>query len=132
MISERNNTIRNPNIWGALPPKTQDSRVISPCSRVLTKEMGVRSPKLSVWIGFAFLVLLLATSPAHAALKITTEYLYNLAKTFSRFYDKKLGVRVIDASPDSLRASRLHLCDLTARTLQAGLHLLGIETLEEM
>ena len=65
-------------------------------------------------------------------LNLLTEYLYELAKTFSRFYDKKIGVRVIDASPDSVRLSRLRLCDLTARALSLGLHLLGIETLDRM
>ncbi len=63
---------------------------------------------------------------------VLTEYLYELARTFSRFYDKKLGVRVIDASPEAVRNSRLRLCDLTARTLKLGLHLLGIETVERM
>ena len=61
-----------------------------------------------------------------------TEYLYTLAKAFSRFYDKKVGVRVLDAEPETVRHSRLRLCDLTARTLRLGLHLLGIETLEQM
>jgi arginyl-tRNA synthetase len=63
---------------------------------------------------------------------VLTDYLYELAKSFSRFYDKKLGVRVIDASPESLRVSRLRLCDLTARTLKLGLFLLGIQTIEHM
>lgn len=63
---------------------------------------------------------------------VLTEYLYELAKEFSRFYDRKIGVRVIDASPDAVRTSRLRLCDLTARTLKLGLHLLGIETVERM
>jgi arginyl-tRNA synthetase len=63
---------------------------------------------------------------------VLTEYLYELARVFSRFYDKKLGVRVIDASPERVRMSRLRLCDLTARTLALGLSLLGIEMLEEM
>ena len=61
-----------------------------------------------------------------------TEYLYELAKAFSRFYDKKNGVRVIDAAPENVRNSRLRLCDLTARTLKLGLGLLGIETVERM
>ncbi len=61
-----------------------------------------------------------------------TDYLYELAKTFNRFYDKKLGVRVIDASPESVRVSRLRLCDLTARVLKVGLRLLGIQTIEQM
>jgi len=63
---------------------------------------------------------------------VLTEYLYELARAFSRFYDKKLGVRVIDASPEEVRVSRLRLCDLTARVLRLGLHLLGIKTLEKM
>jgi arginyl-tRNA synthetase len=63
---------------------------------------------------------------------LLTEYLYDLAKSFSRFYDKKLGVRVIDASPEEVRLSRLRMCELTARTLTCGLGLLGIETLEQM
>ncbi len=63
---------------------------------------------------------------------VLTDYLYELAKMFSRFYDKKLGVRVIDASPAELRLSRLRLCDLTARVLRLGLSLLGIATIEHM
>ena len=63
---------------------------------------------------------------------LLTDYLYDLSKAFNRFYDKKLGVRVIDAAPEPVRISRLRLCDLTARTLKLGLNLLGIETLEQM
>ncbi len=65
-------------------------------------------------------------------LNVLTDYLYELAKTFSRFYDKKHGVRIIDAPEESVRLSRLRLCDVTARTLKLGLHLLGIETVEQM
>ena len=63
---------------------------------------------------------------------ILTDYLYELARAFSRFYDKKLGVRVIDAEREETRVSRLRLCDLTARTLKIGLNLLGINTVEQM
>ena len=63
---------------------------------------------------------------------LLTDYLYELARAFTRFYDRKLGVRVIDASPESVRVSRLRLCDLTARALRLGLRLLGIETVEQM
>ncbi len=63
---------------------------------------------------------------------VLTDYLYDLAKSFSRFYDKKLGVRVIDASPEAVRVSRLRLCDCTARVLRLGLRLLGISTIEQM
>lgn len=60
-----------------------------------------------------------------------TDYLFELSKTFSRFYDRKLGVRVIDA-PEPARASRLRLCEITSRVLRLGLDLLGIRTLERM
>jgi len=63
---------------------------------------------------------------------VLTDYLYDLAKAFSRFYDKRLGVRVIDASPETLRLSRLRLCDSTARVLRLGLRFLGIATIEKM
>ncbi|MCB9850431.1 MAG: arginine--tRNA ligase [Phycisphaerales bacterium] len=63
---------------------------------------------------------------------LLTEYLYDLSRHFSRFYDRKQGVRVIDAEPESLRISRLRLCDLTARAIRTGLYLLGIKTLERM
>ncbi|RYX86258.1 arginine--tRNA ligase [bacterium] len=61
-------------------------------------------------------------------LNILTDYIYELAGAFSAFYR---DCRVLDA-PDDVRASRLALCDLTARTLQQGLQLLGIQTLEQM
>lgn len=61
-----------------------------------------------------------------------TDYLYGLSRAFSTFYDRERGVRVIDAEPEGVRLSRLRLCDLTARTLKLGLHLLGIEVLEQM
>jgi arginyl-tRNA synthetase len=63
---------------------------------------------------------------------LLTDYLYELSKRFSLFYDRRHGVRVIDAQPESLRLSRLRLCELTARTLNVGLSLLGIETVEQM
>lgn len=63
---------------------------------------------------------------------ILTDYLFELSKSFSLFYDRSRGVRVVDARPESTRLSRLRLCDLTARTLGLGLELLGIPTLERM
>ncbi|RZU52719.1 arginyl-tRNA synthetase [Krasilnikovia cinnamomea] len=53
-----------------------------------------------------------------------TGYLYGLATAFSAFYEK---CPVLSAPPQ-MRASRLALCDLTARTLRQGLDLLGIAT----
>lgn len=63
---------------------------------------------------------------------VLTEYLYSLSRTFSTFYDREHGVRVLDAESAAARASRLRLCELTARVLRQGLHLLGIPVLERM
>lgn len=55
-------------------------------------------------------------------------YLYAVATAFSAFYE---SCPVLQAEP-ALRASRLALCDLTARTLATGLDLLGITVVERM
>jgi arginyl-tRNA synthetase len=55
-------------------------------------------------------------------------YLYELAGHFTSFYE---NCPVLNSAAE-LRASRLILCDLTARVLQQGLKVLGIETLEQM
>jgi arginyl-tRNA synthetase len=55
-------------------------------------------------------------------------YLYELAGRFAQFYE---NCPVLKA-PDEVRASRLALCDLTARVLAQGLDVLGIEVLERM
>ncbi|MEX2218159.1 MAG: arginine--tRNA ligase [Phycisphaerales bacterium] len=57
------------------------------------------------------------------------QYLYDLAGAFSSFYD---ACHVVDAQTPEARLSRLRLCRLTLRTLEDGLHLLGIPTLERM
>ena len=59
---------------------------------------------------------------------ILATYLFDLAQAFTAFYD---ACPVIQ-SEEPLRARRLKLCDLTARTIQCGLGLLGIETAERM
>lgn len=56
-------------------------------------------------------------------------YLYELAADFMRFYET---CPVLAAPEESIRASRLRLCDLTARTLRLGLGLLGIDVLARM
>ncbi len=56
-------------------------------------------------------------------------FLYELAGAFSRFFEK---CQVLRAEDESVRLSRLRLCDLTARVLADGLDCLGIETLERM
>lgn len=56
-------------------------------------------------------------------------YLYELAGTFSSFYE---NCPVLSAETEALKQSRLQLSWLTARTLKTGLALLGISTLERM
>jgi arginyl-tRNA synthetase len=56
------------------------------------------------------------------------DYLYDVAGAFSTFYTEH---QVLKAEP-AARASRLFLCELTARALRQGLDLLGIEVLERM
>ncbi len=63
---------------------------------------------------------------------VLTDYLYELAKAFSRSHDRELGVRIIDESPKRARMPRLRPCNLSARVLSLGLRLLGIETVERM
>ena len=55
-------------------------------------------------------------------------YLFELAGLFARFYE---NCPVLKAEPAE-RASRLVLCELTARVLKQGLDILGIETVEQM
>jgi arginyl-tRNA synthetase len=55
-------------------------------------------------------------------------YLYELAGHFTAFFEH---CPVLKSEP-RVRASRLVLCDLTARVLKQGLEVLGIETLEQM
>jgi arginyl-tRNA synthetase len=58
-----------------------------------------------------------------------TAYLFDLANRYSTFFEQ---CHVLRAPNDALRQSRLLLCDLTARTIQKGLELLGIEVVEKM
>lgn len=60
---------------------------------------------------------------------ILCAYLFDLAQTFSSFYE---ACPVLAADDAATKASRLKLCLLTADTLSLGLSLLGIETLERM
>src|SRR6185369_17233444 len=55
-------------------------------------------------------------------------YLFELAGKFTSFYE---NCPVLKAE-DSVRVSRLALCDLTAKVLKQGLEVLGIEVVEQM
>jgi arginyl-tRNA synthetase len=54
--------------------------------------------------------------------------LYDIASAFSTFYEQCPVLR----APEPVRTSRLALCAATARTLEAGLDLLGIEAPERL
>ncbi|MGO8700616.1 MAG: arginine--tRNA ligase [Limisphaerales bacterium] len=55
-------------------------------------------------------------------------YLYELAGHFARFYENCPVLKAEEAT----RATRLALCDLTARVLKQGLAVLGIDPVEQM
>ena len=59
---------------------------------------------------------------------ILANYLFELANAFHAFYE---ACPVLKAD-EPLRSTRLSLCELTARTLQRGLDLLGISVPEKM
>ena len=56
-------------------------------------------------------------------------YLFELAGVFSSFYE---ACPILSNADENVKLSRLKLAKLTANTLQQGLDLLGIETLERM
>jgi len=58
-----------------------------------------------------------------------TSYLFDLANRYSTFFEE---CPVLKAPDETTRASRLLLCDLTARTIKQGLALLGIDVVERM
>jgi arginyl-tRNA synthetase len=68
-----------------------------------------------------------AVAEGYSPSKLCT-YLFELASVFTTFYEAR---RVL-VQDEALRRSRLGLCDLTARVLEQGLSLLGIEAPEQM
>jgi arginyl-tRNA synthetase len=60
---------------------------------------------------------------------IVTDYLFDLAQTFSTFFEE---CPVLKAESPERRDSRLVLCDLTGRTLNFGASLLGIDVVDRM
>jgi arginyl-tRNA synthetase len=68
-----------------------------------------------------------AAAETYSPSKLCT-YLFDLATSFTTFYE---ACRVL-VDDESVRASRLGLCDLTARVLELGLSLLGMEAPEQM
>ena len=68
-----------------------------------------------------------ATADSYSPSKLAG-YLFDLATAFTGFYE---ACRVL-VPDDAVRTSRLALCDLTARVLERGLALLGMEAPEQM
>lgn len=68
------------------------------------------------------------TAERYAPHRLCT-YLFELAQDFSAFYE---ACPVMRAETDELRTSRLALADLTARVLERGLSLLGIDAPDRM
>ena len=64
---------------------------------------------------------------SHSPHKLATQ-LHNIAQAFGSFYE----VCTVLNAEDRTKLSRLALCDLTARTLQTGLDLLGIDSPHRM
>ena len=58
-----------------------------------------------------------------------TNYLFVVAKRFASFFEQ---CPVLKAENDTVRDSRLLLCDLVARVIQHGLDLLGIDVVDRM
>ena len=56
-------------------------------------------------------------------------YLFDLGQIFFKFYDQ---CSLKDTESETLKSSRVQLCDLTARTIKTGLSLLGIGVLDQM
>lgn len=66
-----------------------------------------------------------ATAEPH---KLAT-YVYSVADAYTTFYE---NCPVLKAPDEATKASRLALCAATLRTLETGLHLLGVPTPERM
>lgn len=60
---------------------------------------------------------------------LLTQYLFETAQIFASFFNE---CPVLTAEPATLRASRLLLCDTTARVIKQGLDLLGISVADQM
>lgn len=101
---------------GVQPPRDVEELVIAePAERALALEL----------LAFGRLVAEVADTLEFHRL---ATYLYSLASAFTVFYEKCPVLR----SDGDVRQSRLVLCDLTARTLELGLSLLGIESPDQM
>jgi arginyl-tRNA synthetase len=101
---------------GVAPPPPGGMPVLGePQERVLALQL----------LGFAAAV---ETTAATCSPSKLCTYLFELATSFTSFYE---ACRVL-VDDETVRDSRLGLCDLTARVLELGLSLLGMEAPEQM
>lgn len=63
---------------------------------------------------------------------ILCTYLYDLATAFSEFYESCYCIQRAENGETKVILNRILLCEATAKTLELGLTLLGIQTLEKM
>jgi arginyl-tRNA synthetase len=105
---------------GITAEAVRDQRPVIALSHPAERALGLRILRLPEVLEFAALEY----KP-----NVLTDYLFELANTFSTFYEE---CPVLKAESADRRDSRLALCDLTGRTLKFGLDLLGIDVVERM
>jgi arginyl-tRNA synthetase len=92
------------------------SRTLEPSERELIKVLGRYQ--------FALAEAARKSDPSEIA-----NYLYEVTKTFNRFYDQ---VKIVNEADPQATAFRLHLSTATGAILEKGLDLLGIRVPERM
>ena len=109
--------------------ESQETGTQSPKSELRGMELRLSAPE-EVVLGRHLLNfgLVLDAAAEEYRPNFLCNYLYELAGRFTSFYE---NCPVLKSEAEQ-RASRLVLCDLTARVLRQGLAVLGIETLEQM
>ena len=100
-----------------------------PCAGIRRRDPLQRSEERALALQLLRFQDALTAAAAEYKPNLITAYLWDLAKTYSGFFQ---NCPVLKAETAELRQSRLLLCDLTARVIQRGLDLLGIRTVERM
>lgn len=59
------------------------------------------------------------------------KYIYDLSVTFSEFYDQCYVIEKVDQET-KINLNRIILCEATAKIMETGLSILGIQTVEKM
>ncbi len=104
--------------------KAEEAKIQSSPSKIVIVEPSERALAIKLLLFGEVLPQVLADFRPN----LLATYLYELASTFHGFFE---ACPVLKSEGDT-RASRLALCDLTARTLRTGLGLLGIQCPERM